>query len=186
MSNSSLFNNTFYPSGRPTAFLNETFGNWSNPNQPTSFPTFNVSSYPTLYPTMNATAMIATNIPTAPPRTYDIVEDITNPKRFNFVALALSLGLLLIVVSVTIFGWCQRYEIVRKKSLATYRYRRSRRSTSEKLQMYFREDLGSTHDVNNNVRGLYTFQDTPYFNPLAELQTSTEVVNLMHVKLNET
>ena len=187
--NSTEFNSTYQPTSFPTIF------NWTE--QPTSFPTpFNWTHEPTAFPTysnitesptMEPTANITyTFRPTSAPHSYDIVEDITNPKKFNFVALALSLTLLAIVVAVTLYGLCQRYSLVRKKNLAYYRYRRHRASTPDRLQMYFDEDVGSRDDINSFARGIYTIApSSPIASRRSYAQVPTQVVTMSPMHINQ-
>jgi hypothetical protein len=126
-------------------------------------------------------------LPTPPPQAYNIVQDITDPKGFNFVALTLSVSILLIVVGVTVYGFCQRYALVRKKQLAYYKYRRHRASTPERWQLYFEEDVGSAHDANSFVRGVYTVApSTPRSSKAAVpyVQLPTKVVSTGSVHVN--
>jgi hypothetical protein len=126
-------------------------------------------------------------LPTPPPQSYNIVQDLTDPQGFNFVALTLSVGILLIVVGVTMYGFCQRYALVRKKQLAYYRYRRHRCSTPERWQLYFEEDIGSVHDANSFVRGAYTVAPaTPNRNKAAVpyVQLPTRIVSTTQTNVN--
>lgn len=171
---------TAYPSSFPTSF------NWSQSETNTSFPSFqptvfNGSAAPTFMPTRASNA----SRPTAPPQAYNLIEDVTNPKKFNFLALALSLSLLLIVVSVTLYGFCQRYAIVQKRTLARYKYRRSRASTPERFQMYFDEDAGPPEDRNSFSRGIYA--GVGHNLPEAEVTTArppTGIIGLRPTKIN--
>lgn len=174
-------NETVYPTSFPTSY------NWSESQQlNTSFPSFqptlfNGSAAPTYAPTRASNA----SRPTAPPQAYNLIEDVTNPKKFNFVALALSLALLLTVVSVTLYGFCSRYAIVQKKTLARYKYRRSRASTPERFQMYFDEDAGSPEDRNSFARGIYS--SGAHTLPEAEAVTArppTGIIGLRPTKVN--
>lgn len=134
----------------PTHFVNNT----NDTSVPTSQPsTFRPTEYPTNIPSI---APNYTFVPTSPPHAYDIVQDLTDPKKFNFVAMALSLGLLLIIIAVTLYGFFQRYTIVRKKDIISQKYKHTRLSTPERLEMYFLEDVGSTHDMNKFARNLYS------------------------------
>lgn len=143
-------NETSYPSSFPTYSVNGT----NDTSVPTSRPSsFYISDYPTSVPTINPNY---TYFPTHPPHAYDIVNDLTNPTKFNFIAMALSLSLLLIIVAVTLYGFFQRYKIVRKKDLISRKYRNTRLSTPERLNMYFLEDVGSTHDMNKFARNIYS------------------------------
>lgn len=135
-----------YPSSEPSS-------NSSNP--PTSFPSLNASEYPTSRPTPAANNTITFSPSSAPHAPYDIVQDITNPKKFNFVAMSLSLSLLLVVVAVTVYGFLQRYTIVKKKSKAS-RYHHLKASTPERMEMYFAEDVGTTNDTNAFTKNMYS------------------------------
>jgi hypothetical protein len=140
----------------PTAFPSSYHWSYVETSFPTSQPTnFTRTATPSFAPTMRGNHSLIF-VPTAPPHSYNLIEDVTDPKKFNFLALALSLFLLTIVVSVTIYGICQRYTVVRKRTLAQYKYRRSRASTPERFRMYFEQDVGSPDDVNSIVRGVYT------------------------------
>lgn len=144
----SLLDPSSYPSSQPTSNVSSA--------PPTSFPSLNVSQFPSSRPSSALNDTI-TNAPSPSPHVpYDIVQDITNPKKFNFVAMALSVSLLLVVVAVTIYGFLQRYTIVRKKSKAA-RYRHLRANTAERMEMYFAEDVGTANDTNGFTKNMYKY-----------------------------
>lgn len=154
---------TEFPSSQPSS--TPTLNHLANSS---SFPTSNDTSYPSSVPTSNYSAFpssrpssvqnkTVTFLPSSAPHApYDIVNDITNPKKFNFVALSLSLGLLLVVVAVTVYGFLQRYTIVKRKTRAARKYRNLKASKDERMEMYFAEDVGATDDTNEFARSVYS------------------------------
>lgn len=155
MSFENVTNSSVVPTLLPTAYNWSTVGNWTNSSSPTAQPTSaNFTNSPTLNPTTNVT-LSPTDQPTGFPHAYNVVEDITNPKKFNFLALALSVALLIVAGLVTIYGLCQRYSLVRKQTIARNKNRRIRCSTPERWRLYFEEDVGSLHDANTPTRAAY-------------------------------
>eukprot|EP01032_Pedospumella_encystans_P020427 gene20427-23202_t len=174
------------PSSFPSSFPSQT----PSLREPSSYPSFqptsntssiapspfNVTEYPTSQPSVAQNKTIYTIAPSPAPHRYDIVEDITNPKKFNFVALALSLSLLLVVVAVTLYGFLTRYKIVKKKSKAARRYFHLRNSTTERMEMYFAEDVGSASDTNAFTKDMYSYSlENPMQQGHARLNTPVQV-----------